>query len=437
MSSLVVNSSSESGMPCPLRTAIAGIGGFASSHHEVFAGLEAAGTARVVATCDPAADRLRDIQDLHRFAERGVKIHQTFERRIENEKGNLDLGVIASPIPHHAPMHAAVIAQGAACYLEKPPTLDPEEFAGMVEIEKSAAFKTNVGFAYVHLPGRIALKRRILAGEFGALRRASFLGLAMRRTAYYQRSNWAGKLVLGNSLVLDSCMGNALAHFLNNLLFFAGSEDLRNWARPAGMACELYRANPIEGTDTIFAMARLRNGVEMRIAASHACPNRDEIIEERLVFENAALTIRGGTQVAIVRPDRPEETFSIGRASLAQAVGHYCGYLTGSLPHPAQTLEDCRGFVETNALFYLAGRRIQSIPVSSLRRNGDPSAVVIPDIADAAHALIENGALPSQAGFAWANEGGSADTAALPLLRRTVMDLAAESPEAIRELSTV
>lgn len=433
----MVNASDEPAVKRPLRTAIAGIGGFASSHHEEFAKLEKAGIARVVAACDPAADRLQQVQNTHRFAERGVRVHHSFGEMMGSVKGGLDLGVVAAPIPLHAPMHEAFVAQGAACYLEKPPTLDPEEFTRMVARESDAVRATNVGFAYVHLPDRIALKRRMISGEFGTLRRAVFLGLAQRRSAYYQRSNWAGRLLLGDSLVLDSCMGNALAHFLNNLLFFSGSGGVQDWARPAGMACEMYRANPIEGTDTIFALGRLTNGVELRIAASHACANRDEIIEERLHFDQATVTIRGTTEVVIDRPDRPEESFSIAKASLSGAVGHYCDYLTGTHPRPAQTLEDCRGFVETNALFYLASQRIQSIPIRSLERTGEPSAVVVPGLADAARAVVERGTLPSQAGVAWADEGGSADITALPGLRRTVLRMAAESPEAIRELSKV
>ncbi len=424
-------------MKPPLRTAIAGIGGFAAAHHEEFARLELAGTARVVAACDPAADRLEEIQNTHRFAERGLEVHRSFDAMIHSVGGNLDLGVVAAPIPLHAPMHEAFVRNGAACYLEKPPTLDPEEFARMTGLEKGAAFATNVGFAYIHLPDRIALKRRMISGEFGPLRRAAFLGLAQRRSAYYQRSNWAGKLMLGDSLVLDSCMGNALAHFLNNLLFFAGSAGVQDWARPTDMVCEMYRANPIEGTDTIFAQAGLTNGVELRIAASHACPNRDEVIEERLIFDHATVTIRGATQVSIVRPDGPEESFPIAKASLSGAIGHYCGYLMGDHPRPAQTLEDCRGFVETNALFYLAGQRIQPVPAHSLGRDEDPSAVVIPDVADAARGVMEHGTLPSQGGFAWANAGGSAGIAALPGLRRTVMRMAAESPDSIRELSKI
>ncbi|MEI6339477.1 MAG: Gfo/Idh/MocA family oxidoreductase [Verrucomicrobiota bacterium] len=404
----------------PLRTAIAGIGGFGSAHHGVFARLESRGVTRVIATCDPALDRLGDICQTHRFDERGVETFKVFEDMLDAHPASLDLGVIAAPIPLHAPMHEAFVEKGIACYLEKPPTLDPREFQRMLAVEKRAHLPTNVGFAYVHLQDRLDLKRRMMTGEFGALKRLSFLGLARRGPAYFQRSGWAGRLMLGDSLVLDSCLGNAMAHFLNNLLFFADQTTLQGWARPSEMACELYRANPIEGTDTIFALARLENGIELRIAASHACPNESELFEETLEFEDATITICSSTKVAIQRPGAPVETFSIAGASLGRCVENYCGFLTGDGSRPAQTLQDCLGFVETNALLYLAGKQIHDIPARILKNSGTESIISLPDVEIAARRLISEATLPSEAGFRWAAPGGECGVEAIPNLHESI-----------------
>ncbi|MEI6535752.1 MAG: Gfo/Idh/MocA family oxidoreductase [Verrucomicrobiaceae bacterium] len=404
----------------PLRTAIAGIGGFGSAHHGVFARLEKRGEARVVATCDPALDRLGEVCQSHQFAERGVRSCRDFEEMLGNHPGQFDLGVIAAPIHLHARMHEAFLRNGAACYLEKPPTLDPQEFAQMLAVEKSAPFPTNVGFAYVHLQDRLDLKRRIMTGEFGALKRLSFLGLARRGPAYFLRNGWAGRLMHRNSLVLDSCLGNAMAHFVNNLLFFANQSSLQEWARPSDMACELYRANPIEGTDTIFALSRLENGIELRLAASHACPNESELFEETLEFEDATITICSATKVAIQRPGVPVETFSIAGASLDRCVENYCCFLTGDGSRPAQTLLDCLGFVETNALLYLAGKQIHDIPARALENSATESFISLPDVEIAARRLISEATLPSEAGFTWAAPGGECGVEAIPNLHESI-----------------
>jgi len=406
----------------PLRTAIAGIGGFGSAHHGVFAKMEQQATARVVATCDPALNRLPEVCRTHRFAERGVSAYQDFEVMLAAHAGQFNLGVVAAPIPVHARMHEAFLRSGAACYLEKPPTLDPQEFAQMLAVEEQARFSTNVGFGFIHLQDRLDLKNRMMTGEFGALKRLSFLGLAQREPSYFQRNNWAGKLILGESLVLDSCLGNAMAHFVNNLLFFGNQDHLHCWARPVAMSCELYRANPIEGTDTIFSRVELDNGVEMRMAATHACSNREPLFEETIEFEHATITIRSATEVTIQSSTVPTETFSIAGASLESCVQNYCDFLAGKRERPAQKLWDCLGFVETNALFYLAGRQIHDLVPATLPDTAG-SAVFFPEAEAAARRLISEATLPSEAGFTWAAPGGECGVEAIPNLHESIRHL--------------
>jgi predicted dehydrogenase len=405
----------------PIRTAIVGIGGFGACHHEVFEALESHGDVRVVATCDPGLDHLGTVCEARGFARRGVATHKDFDEMLQ--AASLDLGVVAAPIPFHALMHEALVRKRIPCYLEKPPTLDPEEFLQMLAVEERALVPTNVGFSYVYLAERLALKRRMLAGEFGALKRLSLLGLAPRASSYFERNDWAGKLVYNNQLLLDSCLGNAMSHLLNSLLFFGGT-DLQEWARPVNMACELYRANPIEGTDTIFATGHLLNGVEFRIAASHASP--EHLFEEKMEFEHATITIRTTDHVSIRRtattadsPPLQEEAFTISRDSLSACVGHYFDFLRGAVARPAQTLRDCHGFVETNALFYLAAKQIHDVPPNALSQLN--SVTILPDVESAGRRLIADALLPSQAGYSWAKPGGKSAVKEMPHLRTRVL----------------
>ena len=392
-------------------------------HHKVFANLEERGLARVTAACDPGLERLDQICDTHCFVQRGVATYKDFDEMIKAHCAQMDLGVIAAPIQFHAPMHEVFVRNRAACFLEKPPTLDPEEFQRMLVVEEQAVVPTNVGFGYIHIQERLALKRRMLSGEFGALKRMSFLGLVQRAPSYYQRNNWAGKLMLGGNLLLDSCLGNAMAHFVNSMLFYGNQSQLQEWARPVEMACEMYRANPIEGTDTIFAIGHLDNGVELRMAASHACPNGKQITEERMEFEHATITILSSDTVIIEGPGMRVETFSIPGASLAGCVEHYIEFLRGNSAVPAQTLRDCLGFVETNALFYLAGGQIHDLPPEALSHAQPESAIVLPDMENAGRRLIAEALLPSQAGFSWAKPGGKCTIQDLPKLSAVVLGM--------------
>jgi len=407
----------------PSRTLIAGIGGFAAKHHVTFADLEARNEARVVATCDPMLEHLGEVCIAHGFDVRGVSTYKTFEEMCEAKRGGIELGVVATPIQCHAPMHQAFVHNRIACYLEKPPTLDPLELQRMIEVDERASIPTNVGFCFIHLSERLDLKRRMLDGEFGALKQMSFLGLAAREPSYFQRNKWAGRLTLDGNLLLDSCLGNAMSHFVNSMLFFANQNGLQAWARPLEMDCELYRANAIEGTDTIFADCRLDSGVGLRMAATHACDNKEQVVEERLEFERATITIKSVNIITIERPGRADEVIQTVEASLPLSVGDYFKFLKGDTHRPAQTLPDCVGFVETNALFYLAGKKIHTVPLKSLRQANRKSVVAIPDIEQAGRRFLADGVLPSEAGYPWARPGGRSSVKDLPNLARAVESL--------------
>jgi|GEM_PF-6629063 len=63
----------------------------------------------------------------------------------------------------------------------------------------------------------------------------------------------------------------------NAMLFWAGCGDIRARVRPSTMESALYRANPIEGCDTIFASCMLDNGsgsgLRPRMRAAVASPS--------------------------------------------------------------------------------------------------------------------------------------------------------------------
>lgn len=411
----------------PFRVAICGIGGFASSHHHNFAEFEKHGLAKVVATCDPALERLGDICRLHEFSNRGVAVLPSFEQMIELHGNEIDFAVVAAPIHCHARMHETLVRSGIACYLEKPPTLDPRELQNMLKVEKSARTPTHVSFSYIHLADRLELKRRIVGGEFGSLIELSFMGLAPRDHSYFERNHWAGKLLVGDTLVLDSCLGNAMAHFLNNMLFWAGTQSVSTRARPLEMKCELYRANPIEGCDTIFASSRLDNGATLRLAASHACDNNSLQTTERLVFQNATITIRNATDTSITWSDGRQDALEIQRPSLALDIEAYLRFLDGRASRPPQSLEESCGFVETNALFYIAAKRIHSIAPPHLRQLLPESPIAIKGIEKACRLMIDSEEFPSHSTPAWGQPGGVAAIDEVHALATVIGNIVAQS----------
>jgi predicted dehydrogenase len=153
-----------------IRIGIVGLGGFAASHHQVIARLEERGHARLVCTCDPDPDRYGGEQANLRFVSRGVQVFRDYRAMLDACHRQLDLVVIPTPIQLHADMHAAATAHGLPTYLEKPPTLDYAELERMIQADARAHHASHVGFNFIIEKRRLALKERLLAGEFGAVR---------------------------------------------------------------------------------------------------------------------------------------------------------------------------------------------------------------------------------------------------------------------------
>ncbi len=377
---------------------------------------------RVIATCDPRADALGNVCEKLRFAERGVRVYTGFEELLAQHGDELDLMNISTPIRMHAPMHAACVAHGISCYIEKPPTLDPDELRAMIGLDLRARKAAQVGFHYIAQPERIELKRQILAGGFGRLLRVSFQGLGMRSHAYYGRNNWAGRLAVGGELVLDSCCGNAMAHHIHNILFFAGQSEVMDWAAPAWVETELYRANDIEGADTIFARGELESGVEFRIAATHAC--KGSLCEETLTFENGEIRILPWERTESRHFGGCLEMCETSEVSLTENLRIYFDYLEGRRLRPLTLLSDCIPMVDLNALFYIAASKIVSVGephrFTLELEQSSTKAEVITGIEDVCSDFVQEARFPSDADVSWAVRGGRADIGDLKNLRQAL-----------------
>lgn len=361
-------------MKNPIRIGIIGMGGFAGWHHGTVAKLEERGHARLMATCDPQPSAFAEAQEKWHLAERGVRVFADYRAMLEACHGNLDLVVVPTPIQLHAEMHDAATALGLPVYLEKPPTLDHLELERMILADQRARKTSLVGFNFIVEKPRLALKARLLAGDFGGVRGATLSALWPRPTSYFQRNHWAGRLFMDGRMVLDSCFGNAMAHFVHNMLFWTGGPELFSWGQIAAVRAELYRAHAIEGADTFFVEADTAVGVTTRFAISHACTGPSTQVET-VLCDHAVLDYEVGSHVEVRWNDgRVEHTPLEPFDGLSENHLEYYRYLRGETDRPATTLVDCRPFVALNDLAYVSSGRIAPIPaglVTGLRDNVD------------------------------------------------------------------
>ncbi|HEX3728620.1 MAG TPA: Gfo/Idh/MocA family oxidoreductase, partial [Opitutaceae bacterium] len=349
-------------MKTPVRIGIVGMGGFAGWHHSTVARLEEKGQAKLVCTCDPQAAAFAEAQQGWRLAQRGVSVFPDCRAMLDACAGGLDLVVVPTPIQLHAEMHEAATSRGLPVYLEKPPTLDYAELERMIVADQRARKASLVGFNFIVEKPRLALKERLLAGEFGAVRGATLSALWPRPTSYFARADWAGRLRVDGRLVLDSCFGNAMAHFVHNMLFWTGGPQLFSWAQVAAVRAELYRTHAIEGADTFFVETDTASGITMRFALTHACAGQGSHVET-VLCDKAVLDYVVGRHVEVRWSDgRVERTVLEPFDGLAENHLEYYRYLQGKSPRPATTLIDSRPFVALNDLAYVSSGRIAPIP---------------------------------------------------------------------------
>jgi predicted dehydrogenase len=411
----------------PLRIGIVGMGGFAAWHHNTVTKLEERGHVRLICTCDPDPPAFAAAQEAWRFSQRGVGVFADYRTMLEASHRNLDLVVIPTPIGLHSEMHDAVTARGLPAYVEKPPTLDYAELERMIVADRRAPKSSVVGFNFIVEKQRLALKERLLSGEFGAIRGATLSGMWPRPASYFSRNNWAGHLFRDGRAVVDSCFGNAFAHFVHNMLFWLGGPELFSWAQIAAVRAELYRAHAIEGADTFFVESDTESGVTIRFALTHACSG-ESIHAETVICEKAVLHYVVSRQIEVRWNDgRIERSAPEPFDGLEENHLDYYRYLRGESPRPATTLVDCRPFVAVNDLAHISSGRITPIPdalVTRLRDDKDQKDYVsVAGLSAAMEQFLTRGLWPGVHG--WNRDCGAVATPAdLPRLHAVLREMA-------------
>jgi len=404
------------------------MGGFAGSHHNTVARLEERGLLRLVCACDPRLGAFEAEQQTWRFAQRGVRVFSDYREMLGACHGDLDYVAVPTPIPLHAEMHEAVTSFGLPAYVEKPPTLDFAELEKMIAADKRARKSSLVGFNFIVEKSRLALKERLLSGEFGPIRGGTLSALWPRPAGYFARNGWSGRLVVGDRVVLDSCFGNAMAHFVHNMLFWTGTPGLYTWPDVAAVRAELYRAHSIEGADTFFVEADLATGCTLRFSLSHACAGASTS-SETVICEKAILRYAVGGQIEVSWKDGRTERISSGPFDgLEENHLEYCRYMQGEVPRPATTLEDSRPLVVLNDLAHVSSGKIFPIPEALVSRTRDEKdqkdylhVATMPKVVDC---FLSRGIWPSYAG--WRRNNGEVVTPAdLPRFHGVVRAMAA------------
>lgn len=261
------------------RLALIGISGYGRIHLQLARDSrdrgEAVIAAAVVINVQEEADNVAELRA------HGCEIFTDYHEMLRSHAGRIDLCLIPTGIHWHARMTLAALEAGAHVLVEKPLAGSMDEVRAIDEAQRRTARFVAVGFQDYYDPAAAWLKARLVGREIGALRSIRFLGIWPRNHTYFLRNNWAGRLQVDGTAVLDSPLNNAFAHFVMLSLFFAGPTAVEAAASTVDSA-ELFRAHAIESFDTAVVLLHTAENVRLWMGVSHSC---GETCEPEIVIE--------------------------------------------------------------------------------------------------------------------------------------------------------
>lgn len=200
----------------------------------------------------------------------GCELFRDYEEMLRVWGGRLDLCMIPTPIFLHEEMTLAALDAKANVLIEKPLAPSTEACARIMERAVEVDRFVAVGFQKMYSSATRTIKRDLLAGVLGEIQEIRGIALWPRGVSYFSRNSWAGRVRLGSSLVLDSPVSNATAHFLHLMLFWAGDSINSVASIVDHFEAETYRANDIENFDTASLRGQTSTGISVCFIASHA-----------------------------------------------------------------------------------------------------------------------------------------------------------------------
>jgi predicted dehydrogenase len=182
---------------------------------------------------------------------------------------SVDVAILCTPLPTHAPMTTALLRAGIDVLLEKPPTTTMAEFDDLLAVEAETGRICQVGFQSLGSAALAAVAEVVAAGRIGEVSHIGVAGTWVRATSYFRRAPWAGKRMLDGRPVVDGVTTNPLAHATATALRLAGARRVDD---VIDIDLELYRANDIEADDTSSLVLRSTTGPTIAAALTLCAP---------------------------------------------------------------------------------------------------------------------------------------------------------------------
>lgn len=384
-----------------VRFGVVGVKGFSTRHLSWVSRAAAVGapvrlTAVATIVDDPEAKASGE--DL---AKNGVKVVKDYDDLLAMKK---DVDIITLPVGIH--LHESLASKGLRAgfpvYMEKPAAGTVDEVAKLAAAEKESGKRLFVGFQTLFQPSTWVLKRQLLDGTIGMLKKIVITVAWPRFMSYYRRNRWAGKTEIDGQKIFDCPMNNSSAHFLNAALFLAGA-TLENSAVPTGVKTELYHASPIESADSDFSRFTTREGVEIIFNASHACTERWEAILD-FIGDKGSIQIIDQEERVLAPWTVTDAQGNVRREGDNLPRAEVFERLATALNDPSMreicTIANAGMHTAANQMAFTAGK-IRNIPdeyIEKIAGEGDDEMFAVKGMNDALETMRKDGLLPNETG---------------------------------------
>ncbi len=279
-----------------IRLALVGFGGYGWCLIEVINRVAERAGCRLVAAADTRLGVLSE--KAAELSKAGVELFDDPLAMLDALRGRCEAVYIATGIPSHAPLTIAAARAGCHVHLEKPPAATVQEVDAMLSALDAAGRFCLVGFQALHGADIRFIKDRVVSGRLGSVKSLTCHAGWPRDRAYYTRNDWAGKLRVGDTWVLDGPATNALAHQIANMLFLASPEPGR-LATPVAVRAELYAAGPVDSHDTAAIEVQTADGAAAWFIASHCSEaNFGPVIQIEAERGRVIWSMRDGAKIA-------------------------------------------------------------------------------------------------------------------------------------------
>jgi len=252
----------------PLRFVVIGLGGFAEVHLNAVDWLEQQGLAQLAGVIAIAHDRQRFPEKIKNLQGRNIPLYASIEDFFQCGTRTTDVLTVPIGIHQHVPVSTKALAAGLHVYCEKPVAATIQEVDQLIAAQKRFGKLVAIGYQYMYSHSIQQLKARIGDGRLGAVKSAALVCAWPRSDTYYARNDWAGRMKKDGYWVLDSPMNNAMAHYLQNLLYLA-SVNPDEAAVPLDVTAELYRSRQLESCDTALLQINCDNGSLLHFYVTH------------------------------------------------------------------------------------------------------------------------------------------------------------------------